>query len=476
MRFTLGSFTLTLAALVAFSAAADAGPTPTPQCQYVHVTDPCQNDLLIFDAGEEFITHNIPLHLGLPGGYEVGGVDFAEVPGFRDKYSFVAQGPYLRVIKHELAVVWRTVDVELAVGLPNLHLQRVHAAGPVTIGGQTRYPLYLSGYKTTPGGFEPVYIVLDQEALLAYYFNYNSIEIDSGSVCIEGNACRGVALDISAGASLSSGPLQEAYVTVIDYVDSDRFQRIYHLTLEADGNVTVSLDPWNDEGVVFSGAAHRSIGLDFDRTGVVPVGLFQTTAVDTNLINGEASCALPGDPTDIEVWGPSGNNQSYYHFVTSRDASGDHLLAYPPNECPTTGGPHTLSLPAGDYARGIGISSDTDDQIWVYTANKDHGITAVEMQILNSGPTVLQTLDIPFQGCPMDIAFRDPSITICNAFEDQPDPAYPIEQGPGLDDPDDPDECPEDSTDPQCIDPGGPSGPLEDCPPGGCTLRLPGGR
>jgi hypothetical protein len=236
--------------------------------------------------------------------------------------------------------------------------------------------------------------------------------------------------------------------------------------------VTVSLDPWNDEGVVFAGAAHRSIGLDFDRTGLVPFGLFQTTARDSNLLTGEDSCVLAGDPTDVEVWGP-GSSQDTYQFVTSRDASGDHLLVFPLDRCPTSGASKTLTLPTGDYPRGIGIGSDTEDRLWVYTANKNHGITAVEIELTGSGPSVLQTLDIPFAGCPMDIAFRDASITVCNAFEDQPDGAEPG-QSPGIDDPADPEQCPPDSTDPNCIDPGGPA-PAECNPDGTCTVKRPRG-
>jgi hypothetical protein len=109
----------------------------------------------------------------------------------------------------------------------------------------------------------------------------------------------------------------------------------------------------------------------------------------------------------------------------------------------------------------LAIESSDEDLIWVYTANKDHGVSAVRIRIDADGSLTLeQTIDFPSQGCPIDVTFRDPDLLTCDMSDDGPD------QEPGGPDPE-PDPCPEGSTDPACIEP---------CPPEGCQMRAPGRR
>jgi len=227
-----------------------------------------------------------------------------------------------------------------------------------------------------------------------------------------------------------------------------------------DGVFRVALDPWNDEGVPYDGLGHRSTGLDYDETGQRPFGLFKNLGVVTDLQDGTATCPIVGDATDIEVWGPGTNGPALrIHFVTSLTAGGDVLLGFPEGECPDGDG-DDIEIPVGDFPRALAIESSDEGEIWIYTANKDHGISAVLVRIDADGSlTQQQTIDIPFGGCPSDVTFRDPALDSCTAFDDQSNPSEP--GGP-----DPPDPCPPGSTDPACI---------EECPEGGC-IRMPGRR
>jgi hypothetical protein len=430
-----------------------ATETPT-DCRYVHVVDPCQNDLLVFDRGEAFKRHNIPLSSGFAGTFDPHGVDFATVPGYRAEFSFVTQGPFLRVIDHHLAQPWRTIDVEIDLDVPGLVMTKIEAGPAVDVDGDPVYPLYVTGRTVLPGATHPIVLVFDQEALLANPLNLSSVLLATLPLCLNGVECLGTGLDVAVGQG-PDGVRLRAYVSVMDIPEGIRRHRFYRVDWNADGTFDVALDPWNDEGVTFSGLAHRSIGLDYDGSGENPFGLFQSLGVVTDLEDGSATCPVIGDATDIEVWGSSLNGSSgRVHFVTSLAAGGDVLLGYRERECPDDG----IEIPLGDYPRALAIESDDEQSLWVYTANKNHGVSAVQVAIGGGSLTHLQTIDIPFAGCPSDVAFRDPDVLSCSLFSFQPDPSQP--GGPPADNP-----CTPDSTDPACI-----------CDEGKCKIRTPGPR
>jgi hypothetical protein len=438
-----------------------AGP-PT-ECRYIHVVDPCQNDLLVFNRGEATNRHNIPLSDGFAGSFDANGVDFTTVPGKRANFSFVTQGPFLRVIDQRLDVPWQTIDVELDMDIPGLYMTKIEAGQAVDVDGDTVYPLYVTGRLVHPGYTEPVVVVFDQEALLADNVNPTQALIATVPICIGGSNCRGTGLDIAVGAAQTAGDLrQQAYVSVMDIPpDGIRVHRFYRLDWGTDGTFSVGLDPWNDEGVPYDGLGHRSTGLDFDESGQRPFGLFKTLGVVNDLLDGTATCPIVGDATDIEVWGPGTDGpSSRVHFVTSLADGGDILLAFPEGECPDGDG-DDLEIPVGDFPRALAIESSDEGQFWVYTANKDHGVSAARIRIDADGSLTLeQTLDIPSGGCPSDVTFRDSDVLSCDAFRDDPD------QDPGGPDPP-PDPCPPGSSDPACIEP---------CPPEGCQIQVPGRR
>ena len=453
---------LSMACVVSPLFAADPN-LPPRDCRYVHVVDPCQGDLLIFNRGEAFTRYHIPLTDGIYGPFEPDGVDFATTPSERANYSFVTQGPFLRIIDHRLDQPWRSVDVELDLDVPGLYMTKIEAGAAIDVGGETVYPLYIAGRLVHPGYTEPVVVVLDQQALLASPLNLSQVLIATVPICLDGAECRGTALDVAVGAALSGGDVrQQAYVSVMDIPGGIRRHRFYRVDWGTDGAFRVGLDPWNDEGVPYDGLGHRSTGLDFDESGQRPFGLFKTLGVVTDLLDGTRTCPIVGDATDIEVWGPGTDGpSSRVHFVTSLAAGGDVLLAFPEGECPDGDG-DDLEIPVGDFPRALAIESSDEGEIWVYTANKDHGVSAARIRIDADGSLTLEgTLDIPFGGCPSDVTFRDSDLLTCDAFRGDPD------QEPGGPDPP-PDPCPPGSTDPACIE--------EDCPPGGCQLQMPGRR
>ena len=437
---------------------------PLPDCPYLHVVDACQGDLQVYIRGEVGKRHAIPLTDGIYGLFEPNGVDFATTPDERANYSFVTQGPFLRIIDQRLEHVWRSVDVELDLDVPGLYMTKIEAGPPIGVDGDTVYPLYVSGRLVHPGYTEPVVVVLSQHALLANPLNLSQLLIAVVPICPGGGECRGTALDVAVGAALSGGDVrQQAYVSVMDVPpDGTRRHRFYRIDWGTDGLFRVGLDPWNDEGVPYDGLGHRSTGLDFDESGQRPFGLFKTLGVVTDLLDGTATCPIVGDATDIEVWGPGTDGpSSRIHFVTSLAAGGDVLLAFPEGECPD-GDDDDLEIPVGDFPRALAIESSDEAEIWVYTANKDHGLSAVRIRIDADGSLTLeQAIDIPLAGCPSDVTFRDSDLSSCATIQGDPD------QDPGGPDPP-PDPCPPGSTDPACIE--------EDCPPEGCQMQMPGRR
>jgi hypothetical protein len=259
--------------------------------------------------------------------------------------------------------------------------------------------------------------------------------------------CWGIGIDIAAGGVPAGGGAQEAFASVLDWVDGADRLRIYRIVLHHDLSLEVFLDPWNDEGVPYDGSAMRVNGLDYDSTGTQPFGVFQTTSVVRDLSDGESSCTLPGHPTDVAVWGPgSGMLNPNFHFVTAVTPVGsDFVLGFPAGGCPD-GGAASLSYATDHVPRALALSSLTSNTPWVYAAHKNGLITGLQVafssdQIEGDRIDLLQSLSIPVSGGPGAVAIRDETYDQCS-------PLHLIEivheaRPPRVD-------CDEDPEDPRC--------------------------
>jgi len=437
MRQLGGWVLVSLAAVFTAPGAVAEGPA---DCQYVQVVDQCRKSLLVLDVGGDEILGRVALDEGAAGQFMPGGVDYASVPGYDDIYSFVAQGPFLHVVDLTRPSPWRTFDVAFDGGLPGIVLSRVHAADPVVVDSQPRYPLYAIG--SLAG--EPWLVLLDQEALLAEPLDPAAVLLSAGPIRQAG---AGVGLDVAAGWPSAGGAIQEAYASVLDQPDGDYRLRFYRIPVGEDFSFEGFLDPWNDEGLPFDGSALRTNGLDYDGSGTQPFGVFQTSRVARNLSSGESSCTLAGDPTDVAVWGPgSAMEHADFLFVTSRNESGgDLLIGFPALECPD-GNPASLTVALDGLPRALALSSVTSDTPWIYTANRYESITAVHLQLSSSSADgdridLLESFDVTVEGgCPYAVAIRDESFYECADFSSGNQEAKP----PKVD-------CEADPEDPRCV-------------------------
>lgn len=444
-------FQVVVPALVAVAAASVAfavSPLPPLDCQYVHVVDPCQKKLLIYALGDDQPAYELSLDDDPAGQYDLGGIDFATVPEYGSSFVFVTQGPFLHVRHQALLALPRLVDLEQDLGLGGSWLFRVHAGEAVEIGSVLRYPLYAIGALSG----EPWLLVFDQEALLAEAldpdaaFDPAAALLASGPVCVDGVGCAGIGIDVAAGSSPAVGGVQGAYASVLNVADGSAYQRFYEITLHEDLTFDVSFDAANEEGLPFSASLALSLGLDYDSLGLQAYGAFQTSSVIADLSDGgDDSCPLPGDPTDVVVWGPGpGLEHDHFHFVTTNDPYGeDLLLGFPVGECPD-GNESAIELQIGAMPQALAVDSDTSTTPWVYTVSRDHGITAFHLRLSSEAGEedrieVDGVLDIPVDGCPYEVTIRDPSYRVCEDFPDgTPKP-------PKVD-------CEEDPDDPRCAD------------------------
>lgn len=411
-----------LGVVLTFAASVSLAERPLEplECQYVHVVDPCQKKLFVFDVEPPQIQHGISLDGGDAGAFDPGGIDFATVPEYGADFSFVTQGWFLRVIDQTEDTPQRTVDLRDLPDLSDFWSLNVDAATPVLINSENRYPLYVVGGRAG----EPWLAILDQEVLLAETLDPSALVLASGPLCLDGAECVGGAMDIATSGFLLGAGIQEAYASVFNVVDGLAYQQFYRVDLQVDFTFNVVLEPWNDEGEPFSASAPLALGVDYDGDGLQPFGVFQTSSVVADLTNGDSSCPLPGDPTDVAVWGPgSGLDNPFFHFVTSSDPGGPGLLlGFPAGECPSDS-EEFLTLQVGGLPHALGLSSDTSSTPWVYTANKEHGISAVHLWISPDGSIgdrirILDdsVLDLPFEGCPARLSIRDEGVIDCADF------------------------------------------------------------
>jgi hypothetical protein len=431
-------------ALILTLALATAGPawSDDPEvCQYVVVIDEAQNGLCILNVGEQEGVGGVSLDWGDAGEYQAGGVDFTTVPGSSERITFVAQGPFVRVVDLTRPSPFINLDLDSQFGLTGIGLKRLDAAEPVSIGGVLRYPLYAAG---SLAGL-PWIVVLDQEALLERSTVSQAL-LFAGPLDPNGDEYAGVGLDVAAGGPPAGEGVQEAYVSVLEKPDQEQWLKIYRLVLHEDFSLDVSLDPWNDEGVPYDGSAPRANGLRYDRTGTRPFGVFQTTSVVKDLSNGESSCALSGHPNDVAVWGPdSGMESPEYLFVTSVTPLGsDLILGFPAGGCPD-GGADTLSFPVSGFPRALALSSTTSSTPWIYTAHRFGQIGALNLALSSDSEgdriEVLESFFLPVNGGPADVAIRDEAHQVCLEIYEwawESDPRLPKV------------DCDEDPDDPRC--------------------------
>jgi len=442
MRSPIRLAVVPLAVALAASVATAVQPIESLDCQYVLVVDACQKKLLVYPVGLAAAANTIALDGDLAGSFAPGGVDFATVPEYAASYVFLTQGPFLRVLHQAELTTPRLVDLEQDLGLTGIWLFRVHAAEPVQINGVTRYPLYAVGGRSG----QPWLLVFDQEALLAGELVPSEVLLASGPLCDDPLDCSGVGIDVAAGAYPAVGGVQDARVSMLKAVGGMAYQFFYSVTLHEDLTFDVFLDPANAEGVPLSASLPLSLGVDYDSFGLQAWGVFQTSGTVADLTGGGAACALPGDPTDVEVWGPGvGLDHSNYLFVTTNVPDGaDLLLAYPADECPGDSAAGA-ELTIGAVPQALALSSDRSNTPWVYTVNRDYGISARHLLLTSDGGSgdrieVDEALDIPLDGCPYEVTIRDPAYNdSCETFPTQsPKP-------PRID-------CDEDPDDPRCAE------------------------
>jgi hypothetical protein len=432
--------------VVATSGSLAEKPIEPLACQYVQVVDPCAKTLEIFSVDGAYHQHSIPLDEDEAGAYAPGVVDFATVPEFDANHSYVTQGPFLRVIDQQANLPWRTVDLREIPGLSDFWPLNLDAASAVPIEFVPHYPLYLVGGR----GAEPWLVVLDQQALLAETLEPSSLVLASGPVCVDGIECEGAVMDIAtSGFLVGGGGIQVAYASVLNWTGGTATQRFYRIDFYADPAFGVSLDPWNDEGLPYSGSYPTTLGVDYDGNGVQPFGVFQSSAVVADLISGETSCELPGDPTDVAVWGPNSDMEyPLFHFVTSAVSSEPgRLLGFPAGGCPDDS-EGFLELEVAGLPQAVAVSSSASLKPWVFTANGEQGISAIHLSLTSAGPLgdQIRVLDdsefaVPLEeGCPARLSIRDAEVLACAEF--------PLGEpkSPKVD-------CDEDPDDPRCVDP-----------------------
>jgi hypothetical protein len=415
------------------------------RCQYAHVVDPCNERVVILLAGDDTESYTVDLSETPAAGHEARGVAMASVLGWAAFHAFVTQGPYLHVVDYQYCgdsenktvEDIRTIDIVADLSLPPIELAGLYAAQPVLNDGELYYPLYVVG--TNPGPpQQPWLLILDQEELLTE-MNPQQALVYSGPIGTE----EGTGVDVAASGPLAGATKHEVFASVLSGSGYLFRQRYYRITVVDGAGVEMMLDPWNIEYLDYTGVSDRSMGVDFDFTGLWPYGVFQTTRVVTDLLDGQASCFLSKYPTDIQIWGPDDElNNPYVHFVSAATFLDEGwLLGFPEGGCPFSSydplecTPGALVREVGVKPLALAISSKTANPIWVYTANESGSVSAVEVTIYqDDGVDTVQPLslfDMNLGGCPSAIAFRDPVYGPCMSCGANPvPPGPPPEPGP----------------------------------------------
>lgn len=393
-------------------------------CQYAHVVDPCNKRLVILPVGDFSGAYQVWLNEGPAADYEPRGLALSTLPDYEESWAFIGQGPYLHVISY-----WRSNDdgtigifdtIDLAAdlpwGLPAIEITGLYAADPIEINGETYYLLYVVGNKPGPVP-EPWVMVFDQDELL-----YGSYEPEPLLlVAFQLGEIGGTAVDVAVGATTDGGHRQEGFVSVLG---ADFTHRYYRLILEDGVGLYFTLDPWNEEDVLwFDGIEPDSLGLDFDSLGLEAHGVFQTSSVVTDLYTGESSCDLLDYPTDVAIWGPDSWG-GYVHFVTAvGGGQTGTLLGYAEGVCPYRSykpkmiDPDALVRTTEARPLSLALSSDTSDSPWVYTANASGSVGAFQVTIVadETGATIgVDSMEeVITEGCPASVTIRNPAYTAC---------------------------------------------------------------
>lgn len=401
-------------------------------CQYAHVLDRCGKRLVILPTGETDGAHGVALDEGPAADYEPGGVALATAPDWNRFHAFVTQGPFLHVIDYEWyfeeeerdILPLRTLDLVEDLGWTPIHFTGVAAGPALVVNGETYYPLYVVGY--VPGPItHPYVMIFDQEVLIDGPLTPNKVLL--GAAYLDHlDDSGGVAIDVAAGASTEGGHKQVAYASVLSGTGIDLVQQFHTITIEDGVGFGTHYEPWNEEGVSFSGIEPDAIGVDYESLGLDAYGVFQTSSVVTDLEDGSASCEMgPGDLTDVATWGPdAGLANQYMQFAIASNGDGNVgiLLGYPQGVCPYMDppliNPGSLVQPIGSRPLAMALSSRTGNPFWLYTANASGGVTALELFTFHhplDGDSVglVTQFDLALEGCPSAIAFRDETLEAC---------------------------------------------------------------
>ena len=333
------------------------------ECDHLYIVDGCRQDLIYLKAGDP----DYQVWVDLDSYHEPTGVAPATVPGRTGKWTFVAQGAYLRVLHYDGRE--RLYNLATHTGMPGLTLKQLSAAAPWTVYPDEGDPFEQSAlYLTAQDVNVPKFFVLDQQALIAGR-SWSEVLIAQGDVC-ESTGCRGFAADVAVSSTSPGG--QEAFVSVVenDPIDASiRYQKFYRISREAGphGPFQVRLDPWTEEGVEFDGGLQRHLGMAFDPSGWDAWGVYQTGGKVASLYNTDPdACPLPGDPTDVATSEDTVGETVLY--VTRQEAGQGYLTAYPPGDCPAD--PAEMSVEVGERPVAVASSPLQEGRVWAYVIDR----------------------------------------------------------------------------------------------------------
>jgi hypothetical protein len=381
------------------------------------VVDPCEKRVVILPVGDDAGAYQVHLDEGPAADYEPSAVALATVPGSGDFKAIVAQGHYLHTIDYSMSNTDGTIDdiqtidiLEAIPGFPLFEVNALYAADPIELDGETYYLLYLAGTFSGTDSQAAVF-VFDQEVLLNWPYDPDPLIMAGFPLGTAGEA-----VDVAVGATTEGGHKQEAFASVLNVEGENLVQRFYRITVEDGQTASASLDPWNDEGIPFTGTEPGSLGLDFDSLGLEAHGAFQTSRIVADLYTGESTCDLMYDPTDVAIWGPDSWGGHVQFTTVSNQIGQGALLGYADGVCPY-GGEGALTMAVDSRPLSLALSSDTGDSPWVYTAFGSGSVLAIQVSIVadetGAAITVLDQFPVDTDGCPSDIVIRDPAYNGC---------------------------------------------------------------
>ncbi len=389
-------------------------PSPLMAGSTVWVVDPCRCGAWRIDAVTEQVLGFVDLSDGDPASApDPTGLAFSSVPGAGAEWVFVAQGPYLRVLRADTGALARTLDLATALGLPGLELYRIDAAparwakDPL---GNPRWQSTLwitANLEIAPEKNEPRFIVLDQDELIAgtpFYL------VGHGSLCPpENDSCGYRALDIRVTSGKTAYLVQTALVSAVAGPGGE------DVALLAVSRDLSPEGPWRVRLLrreKSSATATPINGVDAPQARPGGHVAIQGRSRVVNALDAGAWCAMPDPVTDVAIWGPGprgrvdgGKDARVYHdLVLLAPGSGARglLVSIPAGTCVDPHDPGTTQVEVGRFPAGITLTSRLRDDAVILVANHDDGTVSVVGYDELGGDA--RTLVLDAGSCPTDIA------------------------------------------------------------------------